>query len=251
MKSPHPYVLGHSNHEIERLQRQAGIVDPITRRFFREAGIVPGMRVLDVGSGAGDVSFLVAELVERGGEVVGVDRSATAVGAANARAKAMSLAQVSFVAGDPAELAFDRPFDAVVGRFVLQFQEDPATMLRNLVPRLGAGGVVVFHELDWGRIGSFPPAPLYEQCCRWGMETLRRHGTESRMGMKLYSTLVSAGLPSPQVRFEALFGCGAGAGIIVRWLADFIETLLPEMERLGVASASEVGIETLAVPVSA
>jgi len=44
------------------------------------------MRVLDVGSGAGDVAFLAAELVGDGGEVVGVDRSAEAHAAATAKA---------------------------------------------------------------------------------------------------------------------------------------------------------------------
>ena len=51
-----PYALGHSERELTRLGVQARLVDPITRRFFLEAGIEPGMRVLDVGSGAGDVA---------------------------------------------------------------------------------------------------------------------------------------------------------------------------------------------------
>jgi SAM-dependent methyltransferase len=67
------YILGHSEREIARLKAQAAELDPITRRFLCEAGIVSGMRVLDVGSGAGDVAFLAAELVGATGEVVGVD----------------------------------------------------------------------------------------------------------------------------------------------------------------------------------
>jgi tRNA A58 N-methylase Trm61 len=51
-----PYVLGHSDRELERLSTQARIIDPITRTIFRDAGIVPGMRVLDVGSGGGAVA---------------------------------------------------------------------------------------------------------------------------------------------------------------------------------------------------
>ena len=43
--------------ELERLRLQAKLVDPITRQFLTEAGIVTGMRVLDIGSGAGDVAF--------------------------------------------------------------------------------------------------------------------------------------------------------------------------------------------------
>ncbi len=49
------------------------------RWFFREAGIVPGMRALDVGSGAGDVAFLAADIVGDTGEVVGVDRVPAAI----------------------------------------------------------------------------------------------------------------------------------------------------------------------------
>src|SRR5215831_6291927 len=84
------YVLGHSDRELARLGVQARVVDPITRRFFREAGLVPGMRVLDVGSGAGDVALLAADLVGESGTIIGVDRSSTAVKTAQARADAVS-----------------------------------------------------------------------------------------------------------------------------------------------------------------
>src|SRR5690348_7553116 len=84
-RMPRPaYYLGHSDRELDRLKTQARVIDPITRRFFREAGLIAGMRVLDVGSGAGDVAFLVADLVGDSGEVVGVDRAPNAVAAATA-----------------------------------------------------------------------------------------------------------------------------------------------------------------------
>jgi cyclopropane fatty-acyl-phospholipid synthase-like methyltransferase len=47
------YALGRSPQEYARLARQAEILKPMTRRVFAEAGIAPGMRVLDLGSGAG------------------------------------------------------------------------------------------------------------------------------------------------------------------------------------------------------
>ena len=68
------YVLGHSAQELERLSTQARLYEPFTVQFFRNAGIQAGMRVLDVGCGSGDVSFLVA-LVGPTGQVVGVDRA--------------------------------------------------------------------------------------------------------------------------------------------------------------------------------
>jgi ubiquinone/menaquinone biosynthesis C-methylase UbiE len=85
------YVLGHSDQELNRLTVQARLIEPITRRFFEEAGIGAGMTVLDVGSGAGDVSFLVADMVGPGGKVVGVDRASGAIDNARDRAGALGL----------------------------------------------------------------------------------------------------------------------------------------------------------------
>ena len=45
----------------------------VTRRFFLRSGIAKGMKVLDVGSGAGDVALTLAEFVGPEGAVVGVD----------------------------------------------------------------------------------------------------------------------------------------------------------------------------------
>ena len=72
------YALGHSDRELQRLNVQGRLIGPITRRFFTDAGIGEGMRVLDVGSGAGDVAFLAADLIGATGEVIGTDRSAAA-----------------------------------------------------------------------------------------------------------------------------------------------------------------------------
>jgi hypothetical protein len=51
------YALGRSDDEHARLTEQANFLRPLTERFFRKAGIAPGMKVLDVGSGVGDVAF--------------------------------------------------------------------------------------------------------------------------------------------------------------------------------------------------
>lgn len=242
---PRPYVLGHSDREIERLSAQARLIDPITRHFFRDAGIVPGMRVLDVGSGAGDVSFLVADLVGDAGEVVGVDRAPDALAAARARADAQSRRNVLFSEGDPAEMTFERTFDAVVGRYVLQFQPDPVAMLRKLAVHVRPGGSIVFHEIDWDGARSFPPSPTYDRSCRWIVETLRSLGTETRMGIKLHATFLAAGLRAPSMRLEAIVGGDANSSDRLHLVADLVRTLLPEMERLGVATAADIDCETL------
>src|SRR5450755_224543 len=215
-----PYVLGHTEHELGRLRTQAAVIDPITKRFLIEAGVSPGMRVLDIGSGAGHVAFLAAEIVGETGEVVGVDRSAEAVKAATAEATARRLGNVSFRDGDPADLAFDQPFDAVIGRYVLQFQADPATMLRKVAAHAKPGGLVVFHEIEWRGPRSYPPAVTHDTCCGWCVEAISESGAETSMGLKLRSTFVAAGLPEPDVRMEAPLGGGAKAAVLIQQLVD-------------------------------
>ena len=102
------YVLGHSDRELERLRRQANLVDPITRQFLIEAGVASGMHVLDIGSGAGDVAFLAAQLVGASGRVVGVDRSAAALARARSRASELSLGNVTFRESELSAMAFDQ-----------------------------------------------------------------------------------------------------------------------------------------------
>ena len=46
--------------ESERLRRQGELLAPATRMLLEAAGIGPGMRILDLGSGMGDVTFLPA-----------------------------------------------------------------------------------------------------------------------------------------------------------------------------------------------
>src|SRR3989440_6850140 len=102
------YALGHSEQELERLAHQAQVFAPFTRHLFEQAGVGPGMRILDVGCGAGDVAFLAAELVGASGEVIGADRSAAAVEWAVARVQDQRMS----LEGDPAVMDFDQPFDA-------------------------------------------------------------------------------------------------------------------------------------------
>jgi SAM-dependent methyltransferase len=238
------YVLGHSKQELDRLRVQARLIDPITRQFFVEAGIAPGMHVLDVGSGAGDVAFLCAELVGPTGWVIGVDRSATALAVARGRANERSLRNVAFLEGDPLAMTFEQPFDAVVGRYVLMFQADPIPMLSKLKTLLRPGGIIVFHEVDLNGARSQPPIPLYDRLCGWLVEAQNRGGADTRMGIKLHSTFLAAGLAAPTMRLHSVIGGGANASDQVHLKTDLAMTLASEIERLGVATADE--LESLA-----
>ena len=195
------------------------------------------MRVLDVGSGVGDVAILLAGLVGQKGEVVGADIAQTAIDTAESRVRASSLANVTFRCGDPATMNFDKPFDAVVGRYVLQFVPDPSTAIARLSSHLRPGGVMFFHELDWDGARSSPLAPTYHRVCGWIMSTIEASGAQIRLGAKLPSVFERAGLSRPTLRLESLIASGPAAIDTVHLVTDLVATLLPNMERMGLVES--------------
>ncbi|MGD9542165.1 class I SAM-dependent methyltransferase [Methylocystis sp.] len=239
-----PYVLGHSDHELNRLRAQARFLEPVTRQFLREAGIAQGMRVLDVGSGAGDVAFLAAELVGETGMVMGIDKAPAAVSAATAAAQQRGLRNVQFREGDPAEIKFDRRFQAVIGRYVLPFQADPSAMLRGLARHLVQGGLLVFHEPDWTFVRSFPLAPLYERACRWIIDTTELSGQSWNFLDRARFVFTEADLPPPTMRLHTFVAGDSNAREWLMGVGDIVESLLPTMVKMGVATAEEVNIES-------
>jgi 2-polyprenyl-3-methyl-5-hydroxy-6-metoxy-1,4-benzoquinol methylase len=239
------YVLGHSAEELNRLIDQARLFGELTEDVFVRAGIGPGMRVLDVGCGAGDVSFLLARMVGPSGAVVGVDRSEDAVAMANARAQAMGLGQVSFSQGEIEDISLGQPVDAAVGRFVLMYSPDPSVSLRRIADNVRAGGIVAFQEMNVAEAKSFPQVDLFEQSMRWIIETLHREKVKNLMGLGLYRTFVEAGLPPPQMIMGARVE-GSSDSLGYQIVAQVVKSLLPVMEKLGIANEKEVQIETLA-----
>lgn len=240
------YALGHSSRELDRLSFQGTVLAPYTRQFLAEAGLTAGMRVLDVGSGSGDVSFLAADLVGSSGFVLGVDRSHAAVKRARTRAIRRSICgNVAFEEGDPASMHFDRSFDAIIGRFVLMYQDDPAASLRKMMRYLREDGLVAFQELDSTACRSWPAVPIFDTAARWLAEALRGSGARPDLGLEMHSLFLDSGLPSPRMRTDAVVS-GQDASPVYILLAEAVRSLVPTLEKLNIASTAQVQIDSLA-----
>jgi 2-polyprenyl-3-methyl-5-hydroxy-6-metoxy-1,4-benzoquinol methylase len=241
------YLFGQSAAEAERLRLQARMFAPYTARFLEDAGISPGMKVLDVGTGAGDVGFLAAGLVGQEGTVVGIDFNAELIQTARARAAAAGIENVSFVVGDAAAVELGRDFDAVVGRCVLFFAREPAVLVRRLTDHVRDGGIVAFQEPANATLApmSLPSSQLLERLWAWILETYRRADMDLYMGLRLRSIFAQAGLPVPEMHLDAAAGGGPDwPGF--EYMARLIRTILPQITKLGVATEEDVGIDTLA-----
>ena len=127
---------------------------------------------------------------------------------------------------------------------------DPSATLAHLLRFIRPGGVVVFQEMEMSLARSVPPARLVEACIDRIRETFRRAGFETDMGSRLFSTFRRAGLPGPEMALEGRVEGGPGSPAY-ELMAQTVGSLLPMMERLGVADAAEVDVATLAVRLEA
>jgi SAM-dependent methyltransferase len=238
------YILGHSDNELARLERQALFFAEQTEDVLRRAGLKPGLDVLDVGCGVGDVSLAAAKMVAPDGSVTGMDQSTEALAMAERRAVANGVGNVRFEAADLKGYVPGRQFDAIVGRFILLHMPDPAAALRALLPHLRPGGTVAFIEMDIGEATAVPRLPLFEQCLRFITEVYKRVGLEPDMGSRLFAAFRAVGLKprlTGSVRIE-----GPWDSLPYDYFVESLRILAPVIEKTGIASASEIGLDTLA-----
>lgn len=243
---PRPYALGYSENEFKRLARQGEYYHDLTEDVLVRVGIRPGMRVLDVGCGVGDVSLIAGRLVGPKGSVLGVDRSPEAIAiAAERTARAGQGGWVRFTAADLGAYRPEPGFDAVIGRLILMYLPDPAAALRRFAACLRPGGVVAFQEMAIAQARSLPEGSLFQQCRRWILDTFGRIGFEIDMGGKLYQTFLAAGLPAPQMIAGARVEGGPNA-FAYDYVAQTVRSLLPVAEQVGAMTYAEVEVDTLA-----
>jgi SAM-dependent methyltransferase len=240
--SGYQFGTGIGDEELARLEAQGAAIAPATRMIFAEAGIQRSMRVLDLGCGAGDVTFVAAGLVGPGGSVVGVDSSAEALARARLRAGQRGLAQVQFVEGDIHDPAPGGPFDAIVERLALWLVPDPAAVLRRQATVLRPGGLVVPIEYDLSTIRSLPETPEITQVKSWLVEAFARAGLVM-LGPRLWAVVQEAGLrPLGMVGVQPHFGSGDEVGLA--YLVESMRAAEPVIVGTGVATAEEIGMET-------
>jgi len=237
------YILGWSNAEENRLIRQAMVLAPMTERLFREAGIGEGQRVLDIGSGVGDVSMIAARLVGASGEVIGIERNAGYMARARERVAAVGFRNVTFIQADLNDVAIPGPFDAAVGRLILTFFPDPVAVLRSVVRLLSPRGVVAIIEPSWSPAIAFNVrVPLFAQLLRTTHELFQRLGIDTERGLNLSPIFQGAGLPAPVMHLDMEMGHDT---VIADLQTELLRAVQPDAERHGVSLAELGDLDTL------
>jgi len=239
------YALGYTQREAKRLEWQAQLSEEFLEDGLRRGGLARGMRVLDLGSGLGDVAFLAAAMVGPEGAVVGIDRWAPSLDTARSRAAERGLANVKFIHADLESFEIEDEFDAVIGRFIMQYLPYRSELLARLKKNLIPGGRVIFQEVDNSAATEIPPSELFSKARTWIASAFQATGSVHDMGSLLPRTFLDAGLPRPQMISMGRVESGPDTPFY-DFLTEVLRSLLPVLKKTGAVDVGAIDIETLA-----
>jgi SAM-dependent methyltransferase len=192
------YVLGREAEEYDRLRWQARLWERETATLLDRAGLSPGARCLDVGSGPGETMRLMAERAGPTGQVIGVDSDERLGRDALDRLHADGLRRCDFVpadieADDIPESLGEAGFDLVFARLLLIHLTDPVAALRRMWRWTAPGGVLVVQEFDLRTVDVDPPLDVVR---RWH-DLFAGLGSDGRLGHRLPALFRDAGIGEP------------------------------------------------------
>jgi len=234
--SPPPYLMD-SRGEGRRLERKTRAAP--ARRQLAAAGLVPGMRSLDVGCGTGAVTRVMAG-VAGPGRATGVDASPERIAQARQLAEARGV-EAAFACHDACALDLpDGAFDFVWSRFLFEYLLEPQRALAEMVRVTRPGGTVAVADLD-GQLQTFQPLDEADAACLAGvLRAMRAAGFDPDVGRKLYGWCRAAGLVDVRARVftHQLYAGGIPPRERPNW-RDKVRTAVPRLSDLdGPASAA-------------
>ncbi|MBO0740067.1 MAG: class I SAM-dependent methyltransferase, partial [Hyphomicrobiaceae bacterium] len=239
----------HTPLEQQRLIKQARFLAPATEHFLDDAGVGSGMRVLDIGCGMGDVSMLLARRVGPQGRVVSIDLDQASIATAQQRVRAAGFANMHFHHADIATFRDAEPFDAIVGRLVLEFVPDPIASICRLSHLLRPDGVMALQEPSWKVWLAYTAhLPLRMAVTTLLRDTFVAGGVNTEMELPLYRGFMAAGLKPPQLRLELPVG---DAPEFRGLLHDLLLAVWPRASSYGLPLASLGDPATLAARLDA
>lgn len=125
----------------------ANLLRPVCAALLDHASVESCGRALDIGCGGGSQSLMLAQRMQGGSSVLGVDISAPMLEVAQSKVKetGSETASLEFLQADASSYAFDAgSFDLLFSRFGVMFFDDPLQAFTNLRQALADDGRLAF-----------------------------------------------------------------------------------------------------------
>ena len=189
------YIHGTSPTEQQRLSRMQELLNAAELAQLELGGV---RRLVDFGSGLGQMTRAFARTLGAGARVVGIERDERQLATARVLAEAAGEAALAELRGGDAEappLAAEEQasFDLAHARFLLEHVPDPLAVVRAMVAAVRPGGRVVLVDDDHELLRLWPASPPLEEVWRLYWESYRDRGTDPLVGRRLAELLLAAG----------------------------------------------------------
>jgi len=175
-----------------------------TQQFIMDAGLKPGMKILDIGCGLGTMTAWLANAVGPKGKVIAIDNNEHQVKATEKQVAENNLNNVTALCHSAYDLeALDETFDFIYCRFVLHHLIKPTEVINTVYNSLNDDGIFAAEE------GIVNQAFTYPFTSAWGTERWHNdpkdHDTEGQtrdgnFGIKLYHVMHQAGFKDPTTK---------------------------------------------------
>lgn len=221
--------------ELARLERQAAVAWDLERGMLEQAGLRPGMDVLDLACGPGFISSRIAQLVQPGGTVVGADVNEELLAIAQHRRDAGQAEGVTFRKMDVYEPDLpESSFDFVYARFLFQHLQSPQRAIEQAKRLLRPGGRVCLVDSDDDLLCIFPEPTGFRDFTRLAARYQQEAGGDRTAGRKLGYYLKAAGFEDLAIRVAMVTGDQIGMKPFLDITTGFKHELVPQELRQAV-----------------
>lgn len=238
------YVLGTDDAELARLGFQHRLWSDEAVAHWKRAGFMPGMRVLDLGSGPGFTSRDIAQIVGPTGHVTAADISKRYLDFAE-RVQQGDLAQlaapISTMLVDAHDIELEpNSFDACYSRWVLSFTPDPMRIVQRIAGALKPGAPFCVQDYsNWQAVFWGPRAETVPILRRAVLASYAKFGSDSTIASKLPGMMSACGLEPVEVM--PLVKRAAPRDTLWHWPLTYFQTFLPRVVEMGDMSEEERG----------
>ena len=192
--APHRYAIRGGKEGKKRLDLLARVMLPTTMELLDRAGLIRGMKCLDVGCGGGHVAISMARVVGPEGRVIGTDTDTEILALAREDAEAAKITNVEFQQQDACACVWHEEFDVAYARFLLSHLSEPDICLAAMVQACAPGGTIVIEDTDFAGSFCYPTCAAYERYNELYQELVQRRGGDPNIGPKLPAVLRRAGI---------------------------------------------------------
>jgi ubiquinone/menaquinone biosynthesis C-methylase UbiE len=196
---PHGYAICGGKEGKERLDLLARVLLPTTMQLLNRAGLIRGMKCLDVGCGGGHVAISMARVLGPEGCVIGTDTDAEILAFARDDAEAAKVTTVKFRQVDACACVWHEEFDVAYARFLFSHLNQPEKCLAAMVQACARGGTIVIEDTDFAGSFCYPNCAAYQRYNELYQVLVQRMGGDPNIGSKLPAMLHRAGIQAVEL----------------------------------------------------